>query len=365
MRKARESRPLKVFLCHDADDKPAVRELYARLRQDGIDPWLDEEDLLPGQLWQDEIPKAVRAADAVIVCMSQTSVAKEGYVQEEIELALSAARRKPEGTIFLIPLQLEDCDVPERLRRWQWVNLTHERGYDKLRRALRARADTLAAVQERRTQPSAPEKTVGISGTAARAFVRAVERSGQVAVARTKYEEALSWVKSFRHERGDEAKPSCFISYAWGDEAYEKWVLELAKDLRKADVEVVFDQWDSHAGDDLMRFIQRIDKENYVAAVGTPAYLEKYEDEDRDAIVSAELGLIAARLSRRPSERGVIPLLLAGTKRKSFPALFGPAVHIDFRKEPIHFAGPLLSGYKSNRINWLEIEGCGSLESMS
>ena len=25
----------------------------------------------------------------------------------------------------------------------------------------------------------------------------------------------------------------------------------------------------------------------------------------------------------------------------------------------------LLSGYKSNRINWLEIEGCGSLESMS
>ena len=27
--------------------------------------------------------------------------------------------------------------------------------------------------------------------------------------------------------------------------------------------------------------------------------------------------------------------------------------------------GTLLSGYKSNRINWLEIEGCGSLESMS
>ena len=27
--------------------------------------------------------------------------------------------------------------------------------------------------------------------------------------------------------------------------------------------------------------------------------------------------------------------------------------------------GSLLSGYKSNRINWLEIEGCGSLESMS
>ena len=54
-------RALRVFLCHASSDKPAVRELYQRLRTDGIDAWLDEEDLLPGQDWQYEIPKAVRA----------------------------------------------------------------------------------------------------------------------------------------------------------------------------------------------------------------------------------------------------------------------------------------------------------------
>ena len=59
--------PLQVFLCHASQDKPAVRELYHKLRQAGLNPWLDEVELLPGQRWQREIPPAVRASDVVIV----------------------------------------------------------------------------------------------------------------------------------------------------------------------------------------------------------------------------------------------------------------------------------------------------------
>jgi formylglycine-generating enzyme required for sulfatase activity len=40
----------------------------------------------------------------------------------------------------VIPVRLEECEVPERLRRWHWVNLFEERGSEKLRRALRIRA---------------------------------------------------------------------------------------------------------------------------------------------------------------------------------------------------------------------------------
>jgi len=136
-------RRLKVFLCHASGDKPAVRDLYHRLRSDGIVPWLDEEDLLPGQDWQLEIPKAVRSSDAVIICLSSRAITKAGYVQKEIKDALDAADEQPEGTIFLIPLRLEECEVPERLRRWQWVDLFQEKGYERLLRALRARAESL------------------------------------------------------------------------------------------------------------------------------------------------------------------------------------------------------------------------------
>jgi len=137
------SRQLKVFLCHASGDKPTVRNLYRRLRSDGIAPWLDEEDLLPGQDWQLEIPKAVRSSDVVIICLSSRAITKAGYVQKEIKDALDVADRQPEGTIFLIPLRLEVCEVPERLRRWQWVDLFREIGYERLLRALRARAESL------------------------------------------------------------------------------------------------------------------------------------------------------------------------------------------------------------------------------
>jgi formylglycine-generating enzyme required for sulfatase activity len=136
---------LRVFLCHATGDKPAVRALHQRLCAEGIDAWLDEEKLLPGQKWQFEIPKAVRASDVVIVCLSRKSINKAGYVQKEITFALDVADEQPEGAIFLIPARLEECDVPDRLSQWHWVSLFEERGYDRLMRALRARAADLGA----------------------------------------------------------------------------------------------------------------------------------------------------------------------------------------------------------------------------
>jgi len=139
----KSSRPLRVFLCHSSNDKPLVRELYNRLSAECIDTWLDEERILPGQDWKHEITNAVRSADVVIVCLSRGSIGKEGYIQKEIKDALDVADEKPEGTIFLIPLKLEECEVPERLRRWQWVNYFDKDGYLRLMNGLRFRAKTL------------------------------------------------------------------------------------------------------------------------------------------------------------------------------------------------------------------------------
>jgi hypothetical protein len=139
---ASEIQTLRVFLCHSSGDKPKVRELYRQLSKDGVNPWLDEENLLPGQDWQIEISKAVRNSDVVIVCLSKGSVTKAGYIQKEIKQVLDVADEQPEGTIFVIPLKLEECDVPERLKRWQWVNLFDDNGYQRLIRSLNLRVET-------------------------------------------------------------------------------------------------------------------------------------------------------------------------------------------------------------------------------
>lgn len=135
---------LKIFLSHASGDKLLVNKLYQRLAMnDYISVWLDSENLIPGQSWELEIPKALRNADVVIICLSKNSVSKEGYVQKEIRLALDVSMESPEGDIFVIPARLEDCQVPESLAKYHWVDLFDEGGYDKLLRALETRAQSL------------------------------------------------------------------------------------------------------------------------------------------------------------------------------------------------------------------------------
>lgn len=141
-------RKLHVFLCHASQDKPVVRELYQRLlAEDWIDPWLDEERLLPGQDWNLEIEKAVESSDAVIVCVSSISIAKEGYIQKELRKVLNIALEKLEGAIFVLPVRLDDCELPRQLRDRQALNYFPESNraaaFDRLKASLNIRKDGL------------------------------------------------------------------------------------------------------------------------------------------------------------------------------------------------------------------------------
>jgi len=152
------NRPLRVFLCHSSQDKPAVRELYQKLRAESwIQPWLDEEELYPGQDWNMEIEKAVEAADAIIVCLTRGSITKEGYVQRELRIVLDFADYKPEGTLYIIPARLEACEPPRRLRAWQYADYfegQRERALERLLVSLKRRADSL----ELKPESSVPQK---------------------------------------------------------------------------------------------------------------------------------------------------------------------------------------------------------------
>lgn len=137
MRTARANRRVTAFLCHSSEDKGVVRELYSRLMRIGVAPWLDEMDILPGAEWELEIRKAIRECDVVLACLSAKSVSKTGFVQKEIRFALDRADEKPPGTVYIIPVLLEACAVPERLARWQWVDLSELNGFDRLIDAIR------------------------------------------------------------------------------------------------------------------------------------------------------------------------------------------------------------------------------------
>jgi hypothetical protein len=152
----------KIFLCHANEDKPQVREVYQRLKAEGFEPWLDEEDLIPGQLWDREIRRALRNSDIILIFFSQTSIAKRGYVQREMKLALEAWEEIPEGQIHTIPVRLDACAIPERFKPFQWVDLFDDYGFERIVDGIRfqqSQHDHHAASQHRSTlaQPAFQE----------------------------------------------------------------------------------------------------------------------------------------------------------------------------------------------------------------
>ena len=142
------NRPLRVFIVHSSSDKPLVRELYQKLRAETwIYPWLDEEELYPGQDWSTEVERAVSASDVILVCLSKNSVTKEGYVQRELRIVLDFSDYKSEETLYIIPVRLDECEPPRRLRQWQYADYfpesQRERAFQRLLVGLKRRADSL------------------------------------------------------------------------------------------------------------------------------------------------------------------------------------------------------------------------------
>lgn len=154
---------LSIFLSHASEDKPKVRNLCKRLKADGFDPWLDEERLLPGQDWSLEIEKALRASDAILLCFSSLSIIKEGVIQREYKRAMRIQEEKPEGAIFIIPVQLDDCEMPFFIRDVQWVD--YPKDYDRIVIALNFKTGGKAMPQKtekpKKTTPSKPRNTGG------------------------------------------------------------------------------------------------------------------------------------------------------------------------------------------------------------
>ena len=116
--------------------RKTVRKLHQRLVRDGIHAWLDVQNLQPGQDWQHEIRRAILHSDLVLVCLTQAFDKQPGYRHEELKIALEKAKFLEDDRVFIIPVRLESCDMPDCLQHLHRVDLFEPHGYKKLIAAL-------------------------------------------------------------------------------------------------------------------------------------------------------------------------------------------------------------------------------------
>jgi hypothetical protein len=172
-----------------------------------------------------------------------------------------------------------------------------------------------------------------------------LEVNERSAIGKTSYESHLVRLKGFLYTRnGDGAKPSIFISYAWGNSSIERWIeKKFALDLRNAGMNVLLDRWFNAAiSSSISRFVAAIGDVDFVICVGTSSYKDKYENrgEEYGTVVAAEMDLISQRLlGTEAQKKTVLPVLREGKAEHSFPPLLQGRVYANFTKDKSYFAG--------------------------
>lgn len=113
-----------IFLCHSSNDKPFVRNLVQRLNKDGIDTWFDEIEIKIGEQIHTKINEGLKKSDFFAVVLSKSSI-KSKWVETELNSASNLEKYQNKG-VFVLPLLIEECDVPPLLLDKRYANFLED-----------------------------------------------------------------------------------------------------------------------------------------------------------------------------------------------------------------------------------------------
>ena len=124
----------KVFISHSSKDKHFVNTLATDLHNCGIEPWVDEWKIRVGESIPTKIGNGIKESDFVILVLSKSST-RSKWVEAEWQAKYWHEIQK--GRVALLPILLEDCEVPELLKTKKYADFT-EGYYEGLTRVLDA-----------------------------------------------------------------------------------------------------------------------------------------------------------------------------------------------------------------------------------
>lgn len=116
-----------AFISYSRRDKDFALEFARELRSAGALVWLDQFDIPTGARWDDEVEKALREHEIFLIILTPASVSSEN-VKDEIGYAIDHDKH-------ILPVLLEKCDIPLRLRRFQYIDFTKIEFSEGIRRA--------------------------------------------------------------------------------------------------------------------------------------------------------------------------------------------------------------------------------------
>lgn len=145
----------RVFISHASEDKERfVRDFATKLRSKGVEAWVDEWEIMPGDSLVDKIfEEGIGNAQAMIVVISDKSVNKP-WVREELNAGVVKRINNKSKLIPVVIGDVAEMEIPESLKPVVWERIRDVRSYGaELDRIVRA-------IYERQEKPPIGEPPV-------------------------------------------------------------------------------------------------------------------------------------------------------------------------------------------------------------
>ena len=131
-----------IFISYAREDSEFALRLARDLRSAGVNIWMDQLDIPPGDRWDRAIEKALRTCDRLLIILSPASVASEN-VMDEVAFAFEQKKR-------IVPVLYRPCEIPLRLLRLHYIDFTDD--YNQRLRALLAALQKAVAPPQRKAE---------------------------------------------------------------------------------------------------------------------------------------------------------------------------------------------------------------------
>jgi len=128
-----------IFISYSRANSEFTTRLARDLQKAGFPAWLDQLDIAAGSRWDDEVEKALHSCTVCLFVLSPEAMQSQN-VKDEIGYAIDTGK-------VILPVMIKQCEIPFRLRRFQFVNCVskpYAAGLNEIKHML-SNTDALAA----------------------------------------------------------------------------------------------------------------------------------------------------------------------------------------------------------------------------
>ena len=141
----------RAFIIYSSEDSDLLESLLPTFNDAEIEPWIDREQIVAGDVWQDTIRNAINESSMAIVLITE-NFKENTFAYNELNNAIKTMHSTDKSTSPIIPLVYDVNHLPSTLRHIQYVDMTRKDAREFLKKSLKIAMERLWSYQNNKSK---------------------------------------------------------------------------------------------------------------------------------------------------------------------------------------------------------------------